>query len=508
MEGNSSFSVSYHHPGGMQMPGRATGLGDYRYAYNGMETDGEVSGNGNSYTTEFRQYDPRLMRWKSLDPLMQMFPSMSPYVAFDNNPIYYTDPLGLASKGGGKERRAQRRANRKEGWTNGGESQQIDEMRVSHKLTSKERLAQKRNRQRQEVPETTKSDRYDNVDYNFETLDDIGSKAEAREREIQRTIDRHHNNTTIDNGYSEAQKLATINGEIYDPLFSFIPGRDIVDKMLSGEDLTGWDFAIEGIGVIPGGKLITNGGKLFARTSKGAVEVTNRVIKVACFIEGTKVSIEDGFKNIEDIEIGDLVWSFNENTNEISLKYVINTVVKEIDHLDKLIIESDTIYTTDDHPFWVSNSWKNASDLNVGDTLTYRNGQQKVLSYKERIDTTVTVYNFAVEEFHTYFVGENGVLVHNNNPCATVIKKQTSGWVVRKVFNTLDPAIQRKITAAIKNGIVSPKGQQGIIKLTATEAKATGYSYKVKILGKGGDLRIYGNMNESGHIVFDKVMGH
>ena len=95
MEGNSSFSVSYHHPGGMQMPGRATGLGDYRYAYNGMETDGEVSGNGNSYTTEFRQYDPRLMRWKSLDPLMQMFPSMSPYVAFDNNPIYYTDPLGL-----------------------------------------------------------------------------------------------------------------------------------------------------------------------------------------------------------------------------------------------------------------------------------------------------------------------------------------------------------------------------------------------------------------------------
>ncbi len=31
---------------------------------------------------------------------MHQFPWMSPYVAFDNNPIYYTDPLGLASEGG------------------------------------------------------------------------------------------------------------------------------------------------------------------------------------------------------------------------------------------------------------------------------------------------------------------------------------------------------------------------------------------------------------------------
>lgn len=60
-----------------------------------MEKDDEVSGTGNSYTTEFRQYDPRLGRWKSLDPLMAKFPWMSPYVAFNNNPVFYIDPLGL-----------------------------------------------------------------------------------------------------------------------------------------------------------------------------------------------------------------------------------------------------------------------------------------------------------------------------------------------------------------------------------------------------------------------------
>ncbi|MGV3631749.1 MAG: RHS repeat-associated core domain-containing protein [Bacteroidota bacterium] len=84
-----------YYPFGMVMPGRNENPTGYRYAYNGMETDPEVKGEGNSYTTEFRHYDPRLGRWLSLDPLMGEFPWMSPYVGFDNNPVIYTDPYGL-----------------------------------------------------------------------------------------------------------------------------------------------------------------------------------------------------------------------------------------------------------------------------------------------------------------------------------------------------------------------------------------------------------------------------
>ncbi len=76
------------------MPERSVGSANYRYAFNGMELDNEVSGNGNSYTTEFRQYDPRLGRWKSLDPLMSKYPGMSPYVSFNNNPNMFIDPDG------------------------------------------------------------------------------------------------------------------------------------------------------------------------------------------------------------------------------------------------------------------------------------------------------------------------------------------------------------------------------------------------------------------------------
>ena len=67
-----------------------------------MLKDDEIQGVGNSYTTEFRQYDPRLGRWWSLDAMKNQFPWMSPYDAFDNNPIMYNDPKGLSSQDGRK----------------------------------------------------------------------------------------------------------------------------------------------------------------------------------------------------------------------------------------------------------------------------------------------------------------------------------------------------------------------------------------------------------------------
>jgi hypothetical protein len=59
-----------------------------------MEADDEVKGEGNSYTTFFRQLDPRLGRWLSLDPKMSSFPGQSPYISMDNNPVFLMDPFG------------------------------------------------------------------------------------------------------------------------------------------------------------------------------------------------------------------------------------------------------------------------------------------------------------------------------------------------------------------------------------------------------------------------------
>ncbi|MDD2982853.1 MAG: hypothetical protein PHQ74_05645 [Crocinitomicaceae bacterium] len=56
-------------PFGVTLSGRSFEVdGGYRYGYQGSEKDNEVKGKGNSYTTFFRQLDPRLGRWLTIDP--------------------------------------------------------------------------------------------------------------------------------------------------------------------------------------------------------------------------------------------------------------------------------------------------------------------------------------------------------------------------------------------------------------------------------------------------------
>jgi hypothetical protein len=57
-----------------------------------MEKDDEVKGDGNSYTTHFRQLDPRLGRWLSYDPKATAWES--PYASMGNNSIKFNDVLG------------------------------------------------------------------------------------------------------------------------------------------------------------------------------------------------------------------------------------------------------------------------------------------------------------------------------------------------------------------------------------------------------------------------------
>ena len=68
-----------------------------------MEYDQETE----TYNTLFRVYDPLTGRWWSTDPITH--PWQSPYTAFDNNPVWLTDPLGLAADKDRRVHRAQQR---------------------------------------------------------------------------------------------------------------------------------------------------------------------------------------------------------------------------------------------------------------------------------------------------------------------------------------------------------------------------------------------------------------
>ena len=137
---------------------------------------------------------------------------------------------------------------------------------------------------------------------------------------------------------------------------------------------------------------------------------------MACFVAGTYVLALDGFKRIEDIVAGDKIMAADPETFEIAEKTVLETYVRQVDKLVHITINGEEIVTTDNHPFYVQGrGFIEAGSLLVGDRLISVNGEDLIVEDYciELTDEPVSVYNFQVEDFHTYFVGDCAVWVHN-----------------------------------------------------------------------------------------------
>ena len=137
---------------------------------------------------------------------------------------------------------------------------------------------------------------------------------------------------------------------------------------------------------------------------------------MACFIAGTMVLTTAGLVAIEKIKAGDVVISTNPDTLEAAPKTVLETYVRQVDKLVHLTINGEGIVTTDNHPFYVQGrGFIDAGNLLVGDKLISVNGEDLLIEdyYIELTEEPVSVYNFQVEDFHTYFVGKCAVWVHN-----------------------------------------------------------------------------------------------
>ena len=136
-----------------------------------------------------------------------------------------------------------------------------------------------------------------------------------------------------------------------------------------------------------------------------------------CFVAGTLVTTEDGFKTIEEIEVGDKVLSEDETTGEVAVKTVTETYVNETDELIHIGVNGETISATPTHPFYVDKlGWTLARSLRAGDILVLSNGELVTVEWvqHEILESPIKVYNFEVQDFHTYFVGQSSVLVHND----------------------------------------------------------------------------------------------
>lgn len=100
-----------------------------------------------------------------------------------------------------------------------------------------------------------------------------------------------------------------------------------------------------------------------------------------CFVGDTRITMADGsYKKIKDIEVGDEVMSFNENTFKITPQKVVNTYkngLKENKQWMKIGLFSDgksgkyKISVTKNHLIMTNNGWKKAIDIKIGDIVYY-----------------------------------------------------------------------------------------------------------------------------------------
>ncbi|MBR0529341.1 MAG: hypothetical protein IJJ76_06180 [Ruminococcus sp.] len=137
-----------------------------------------------------------------------------------------------------------------------------------------------------------------------------------------------------------------------------------------------------------------------------------------CFVAGTLVLTANGVVAIEMIKAGDMVYSAHEETLEYGIKPVVETYIRETSHLVHITVNGEEIVSTVDHPYYVKGKgFVKAADLCIGFELMDNNGNTLIVEqiFRETLhDETVKVYNFKVDEYHTYFVGEHGMLVHNS----------------------------------------------------------------------------------------------
>ena len=417
---------------------------------------------GGLYYTLHRHYDPVLMRFTSPDPAASPFFNLHAYVG--NNPARFFDPDGLAARSDGLPGNSQpyeKTAPQEfaHHWFFHTE-EALDDTAVGHFYVDHKRGAENHG--------------FLGWLYGNDHYEKATGSWEAKGRAAQSGGDLFF--TLL--AYSAGDMLGVID------LADAGEGRDTYTgaELSDGErarrgTLGGLKFLLASLGVSAFAE------SQFLQMSSTPLmrgPTAPKPPKPACFVEGTQVLAADETgtataTNIEEIEVGDWVWSRNEQTGEegfkpvvrlfrnqadtlVHLTYTTGSAPRNVetgaasasarwtfDHTDGLRIATGTrtatITGTPEHPFWslTRHDWIGMGELKPGERLLLAGGQTATTTNvrTEHLATPVTVYNFEVADWHTYHVGtaETGwVYVHNT--CTGNFLKEVARRAERKVGGT------------------------------------------------------------------------
>ncbi|MGH1337905.1 MAG: polymorphic toxin-type HINT domain-containing protein [Aureispira sp.] len=352
----------HYHPFGWQLDTRSFSSDMYRFGFNGKENDADF-GNQLIQDYGFRLYNPAIAKFLSVDPLAPEYPFHTPYQFAGNKPIKFIDLDGL-----------------EEAEPSFLESFSVTTIKMVGNV-------------------------YVQINNNpAHAGHSVKPQKITKEQIEDYAIDWRNQLNPYYQIESFADGVVTTGVGVY----KFGEGIYEGDGAKAAENLP---YALAAATGVYGGA-----SKLFRKkpSAGSGVRLPN---PCGCFIAGTIVKTKVGDSNIEDIKVGDWVWAYDDSTGITELKQVLQLHRYTRDTIYKIYIDDEVIETTADHPFYVNGLYVVASKLLNGDTLRTKDNTYYIIDSIQTEDGLNQVYNFTVDDYHTYFVGEEGVLVHNSGPC-------------------------------------------------------------------------------------------
>jgi len=214
-----------------------------------------------------------------------------------------------------------------------------------------------------------------------------------------------------------AKGLSFANTVILGALDGWLSGmlsRGVMNLLAGNSFFDGYTWHMALVDLITGGLM----SGIFYGVGRALSHVIDSIPPLSCransFSADTTVVTKDGDTPIHEIEIGDYVLAWNEETGEIGWYKVTDTIHHTDEVVIHLTIDGEEIETTPEHPFYVEGTgWINAEDLQLGDDIRNADGSTGVVESIELETTSQEMYNLTVDEAHTFFVGDGQWLVHN-----------------------------------------------------------------------------------------------
>lgn len=142
-------------------------------------------------------------------------------------------------------------------------------------------------------------------------------------------------------------------------------GQKLLKKIVG----TFGNIIIDEADMVPADRFVSIINSFESKVRQGCTGTTDRK---DCFVAGTKVKTVEGNKNIEDLVVGDFVYSFNHELNKVECKQVTETHRRQAKkRLVKVRFGTEFLICTEDELFWCTNrkQYVKVTELTNFDTI-------------------------------------------------------------------------------------------------------------------------------------------